>query len=138
MRTGLRRKFFFCPKCSPVHENRAKVIISPTCFATFRDISLFRFCFCDCFFRPVPRGRHFQWEPKNRKFGGNLSRNRQNMLTNPFVLPKMTLWWGLDSSLRSRVAHTEPISVTGQGVPAVPTVPNGIFSMGLAKSKFWR
>ena len=52
----MRSKKIFCPKCSPVHENRAKVIISPTCFATFRDISLFRFCFCDCFFRGGPRG----------------------------------------------------------------------------------
>ena len=56
MRTGMRSKNFVCPKCSPVHENRAKVIISPTCFATFREISLFRFCFCDCFFRGGPRG----------------------------------------------------------------------------------
>ena len=53
-----------------------------------------------------------QWDSQNRKFGGKLSRKRQNMLKNPFELPKMTLLWGLDSSLSSRVAHTEPISVT--------------------------
>ena len=138
MRTGLRRKFFFCPKCSPVHENRAKVIISPTCFATFRDISLFRFCFCDCFFRGVPRVRHFQWDSQNRKFGGITSTKRRNLLKNPLEVPKRTLWRAYNSSLRSRVAHTEPISVTGQGGPGGPTGPNGIFSMGLAKSKIWR
>ena len=60
------------------------------------------------------------------------------MITSPFELPKMTLWWGLDSSLGSRLAHTEPISVTAPPGQTGPTGPNGIFSMGLAKSKFWR
>ena len=37
-----KEKFFMCPNDSRVHKNRAKLIISPTCFATFWDIALFR------------------------------------------------------------------------------------------------
>ena len=50
---GMRKKkfFFMCPNDSRVHKNRAKLIISPTCFATFWDISLFRLG--DCFFLGV-------------------------------------------------------------------------------------
>ena len=54
----------------------------------------------------------FQWDSQNRKFAGDISTKRRNMLKNPLEVPKRTLWWGLNSSLRSRVAHTEPISVT--------------------------
>ena len=63
---------------------------------------------------------------------------RQKMITNPLEGPKKTLWWGLDSSLRSRVAQATTISVTAPSVPAVPTEPRGPFSMGTEKSKFWR
>ena len=57
----------------------------------------------------------FQWDSQNRKFGGDISKKRLNMLKNPLEVPKRTLWWGLNSSLRSRLAHTDPISVTAQG-----------------------
>ena len=62
----------------------------------------------------------FQWDSQNRKFGGKISTKRRNMLKNPL---ERTLLWCLYSSLRSRVAHTEPISVTepwGQGGPRGP------------------
>ena len=48
------------------------------------------------------------------------------MITNPLEGPKRALLWGLDSSLRSRVAHTEPIFVAappGQGGPRGPERP---------------
>ena len=54
----------------------------------------------------------FQWDSQNRNFGGEISKKRRNMLPNPLEVPKRTLWWGLNSSLSSRLAHTEPISVT--------------------------
>ena len=79
----------------------------------------------------------FQWDSQNR-IGGDISKKRLNMLKNPLEVPKRTLWWGLNSSLRSRVAHTEPISVTAPPGQGAQGGPNGIFSMGLAKSKIWR
>ena len=36
VRMGMKNFYFFlCPNDSRVHKNRAKLIISPTCFATF-------------------------------------------------------------------------------------------------------
>ena len=68
----------------------------------------------------VAQTAFFQWDSQNRKFGGEISKKRRNMLPNPLEVPKRTLWWGLHSSLRSRVAHTEPISVTGPRGPRGP------------------
>ena len=134
---GYEVKKFFLPKMFPSARKPRKSDYFTHLLCYFSRYFTFSFLFLWLFFSTGPERPIFNGNPKNRKFGGNISRKQRNMLKNPFVLPKMTLWWGLDSSLRSRIAHTEPISVTAPAVPGVPTVPNGSFSMGLAKSQIW-
>ena len=116
-------QIFFLPKMFPSARKPRKSDYFTHLLCYFSRYFTFSFLFLWLFFSRGPESPIFNGNPKNRKFGAITSTKRRNLLKNPLEVPKRTLWRGYNSSLRSRVAHTEPISVTepwGQGGPRGP------------------